>query len=116
MQLEEGGYEEDDNIPVHICSGAARRSFWSRYLPKQSTMQVLWRWIRCRRSDNASFPIAAACSGKTMTPATVFASSSCDLGESCPAIVDVSTFTTVETLDKRSSGSDVEYRFELEPL
>jgi hypothetical protein len=68
--------------------------------------------IRCL--DNASSIVE--CSGETLAPTTVFASSSHDLGKSRPAIVNVSIFTIVEILGKQSSGFGVEYRFKLEPL
>jgi hypothetical protein len=60
-------------------------------------------------------PSVVECSGETLAPTTVFASSSHDLGKSRPAIVDVSIFTIVEILGKQSSGFGVEYQFKLEP-
>jgi hypothetical protein len=44
------------------------------------------------------------------------ASSFPDLGKGSPAVVDISKFTAVKILDKRSSPSGVEYRCEFEPL
>lgn len=75
-------------------------------LPKASTTDRSEFVMETSCPDNASFPVAAACSGETLVPTAVSASGSYDLGESCPAIVDVSAFTIVEILDKRSGGSD----------
>ena len=38
------------------------------------------------------------------------------IGENDPVMVDISAFTTTKILDKRSSPSGVEYRWEFEPL
>jgi hypothetical protein len=62
--------------------------------------------MKTRCLDNALFPVAAACSGEALVPTTIFASSSYDLGESCPATVDVLAFTIAEIFDKRLGGSD----------
>ena len=68
--------------------------------------------METRCPDNASSSVAE-CSGEALAPTTFFAPNLRGLGESRPAIVDVSTFTIVEILGKRSSGSGVEYQFEL---
>src|SRR2546423_4011004 len=138
VQPEEGGHKEDDDIPVHIYSGAARvagdgvpegdgseassrDTSYSKHdagsveVGKMQQTDRSESGIETRCLDNASSSVAE-CSGETLAPKTVFASSSRDLGESRPAIVDVSTFTIVEILGKQSSGSGVEYQFELEPL
>jgi hypothetical protein len=138
MQPEEGGHEEDDNIPVHICSGLARVAgdgvpegdggeasdrdiSYSKHDAGSVEVGKMQRTHRSESSmetrclDNASSSVAE-CSGETLAPTTVFVSSSRGLDESCSAIVDVSTFTIVEIFGERSSGSGVEYQFELEPL
>jgi hypothetical protein len=132
VQPEEGGHKEDDDIPVHIYSGAARVAGDGSEASSRDTsyskhdagsvevgkMQQTDRsesGIEIRCLDNVSSSVVE-CSGETLAPITVFALSSRDLGESRPAIVDVSIFTIVEILGKRSSGSGVEYQFELEPL
>jgi|ERR1700728_1064908 hypothetical protein len=55
-------------------------------------------------------------SEQTLALITVSASNLSDAGEDGPAIIDVSKLTTVKVLDKRSSSSGVEYKYELEPL
>jgi hypothetical protein len=130
VQPEEDGYE-DENIPVHICSGVARvaddgvpegdggdvsgrDTSQSKYYggPMEAgKMQQTDRsgsGMETSCPDNASFPVAAICSGEALVPTTLFALSSYDPGESCPAIVDVSAFTIVEILDKQSGGSDAQ--------
>jgi hypothetical protein len=122
VQPEEGGHKEDDDIPEGDGSEASSRdTSYSKHnagsveVGKMQQTDRSESGIETRCLDNASSSVAE-CSGETLAPTTVFASSSRDLGESRPAIVDVSTFTIVEILGKRSSGSGVEYQFELEPL
>jgi hypothetical protein len=134
MQPEEGGHKKDDNIPVHICSGAARvagdgvpegeasgrDTSYSKHDAGSVEVGKMQQTDRSESSmetrclDNVSSSVVK-CSGETLAPTTVFASSSHDLGKSRPAIVDVSIFTIVEILGKQSSGFGVEYQFKLEP-
>ena len=58
-------------------------------------------------------PLITESSTKTISPLTASASSLPDLGEGSPAIVDISKFTTMKILNKRSSSSSVEYESEL---
>jgi len=107
MQPEEGGYKKDDNIPVHICSGAARVA--GDGVPKGDGSEAFGRdtshskhdagsmevgktqqtdrsecGIETRCPDNTSFSIVAACSKETLALSTVLASSSCEFGEGRP--------------------------------
>jgi hypothetical protein len=66
-------------------------------------------------SDEAP-PSIAESSEQTLALLTAPSSSLPDLGEGGPAIVDISKFTTVTIVDKRSSSSGVEYKCEFEPL
>jgi hypothetical protein len=111
MQPEEGGHKKDDNIPVHICSGAARvagdgvpegeasgrDTSYSKHDAGSVEVGKMQQTDRSESSmetrclDNASSSVVE-CSGETLAPTTVFASSSHDLGKSRPAIVDVSIF------------------------
>jgi hypothetical protein len=103
--------KKDDNIPVHICSGAARvagdgvpegeasgcDTSYSKHDAGSVEVGKMQQTDRCESSmetrclDNASSSVVE-CSGETLAPTTVFASSSHDLGKSRPAIVDVSIF------------------------
>jgi hypothetical protein len=135
VRPKEDGYKEDDNVPVHIYGGAARVA--GNDVPEDndneassrdsshnkhdavsvevSKMQQTDRSESGMETDNASFSVAKY-SDETLAPTTFFALSSPDLGESRPAIVDVSIFIIVEILGERSSGSNVKYQIELEPL
>jgi hypothetical protein len=89
--------------------------------------QALRRRITCRSADRTETilntsgsdeapPSIAESSEQTPSLVAASASSLPDLGEGGLAVVDISKFTAVKILDKRSSPSGVEYRCEFEPL
>jgi hypothetical protein len=66
-------------------------------------------------TDEAPLSIAES-SEQTFGPMTVSAPSIADLGKDGPGTVKISKLTTAKILDKWSSPSGVEYKFEFEPL
>jgi hypothetical protein len=70
--------------------------------------------VNINGSNSAPVPIAQ-CSDQTLALATRLASSSLDVGQERLARVDMSRFRTTKILDKRSSPSGDEYKYEPEP-
>jgi hypothetical protein len=71
--------------------------------------------VNTKDSDEARLSVAESLA-QTFAPMAVPPSNLPNVGEDGLAIVEVSTLTTAEILDKRSSPSGVEYKSELEPL